>query len=203
MLRHLSRAGHLVELWNESLKHLVRARHGVRITESLLLSQVAERLITECIRERLRLPEVPRFQFLARDANQRIGLVSRFAEPAQGFFPRTAVPSVVVPNNCEPHTGLPPAELAQDATLQVALTFVRYTLEQQARKQTRQQAVEEDPHRFLLEEQDESVHSGSTPSKSRCFQSAPGGSPSSYRSRSSLLSDARRTVANPSFLTNQ
>ena len=76
-------------------------------------------------------------------------------------------------------------------------------LELQGGKQAGQQFVEENLHRLLLEQQDKSAHSGSAPSKSRCFQSAPGGSPSVYRSRNSLLSEARRTVANPSFLTSQ
>ena len=203
MLRHPPGAGYLLELRNVSLKHLVRAHHGVGVAESCSSSQVPQRLATESLRKCVRFTEIPRFQFLARKADQSVGPTSRFAEPAQGFFPCTAVPSVVVPDNREPYTGLVPrAELARDAAFQIGLSLVGYAQERQARKQTRQQSVEELLHRLFLQQKDQS-HRGSAPSKRPCFQSAPGGSPSAFRLRNSSLSDARRTVANPSFFTSQ
>ena len=204
MRRHQTGAGHLLE---------TGTRRSISRSGCCTTSESRYRDSRATLRRRSRpnasasasgSPRVPRLQLLAHDADQRVGATTCLAALPQGVLQRTTISSVVVPDNGEPHTGLAPGpQLAGDAPLQIGLALVRHALERQIRKQAWQQTVEKRPHRLLLEEQDKSGHAGSTPSNSRCFQRAPGRSPAAYRSRNSSLSDARRTVANPSFLTNQ
>ena len=117
----------------------------------------------------------------------------------QIILERAAVPAVVVSHYGGPYPGLLSAELVRNATLQIALPCVRHALERPGKRRDSRPSKSTRIDSSLTE-QDESVHSGSAPLKSRYLHSATGRSPSAYRSHSSLLSDARRSLWRPSVL---
>ena len=119
MLRHASRAGHLLELWHESLDPLVWVMHGVGVAKFRLSPEIPECFITEGIRERGRFTQIPRFQFLTHDTDQHVVPMSGWAEFSQSLLSCMAVTAVVISDDREPDAGLAPSlELAWDAALQ-------------------------------------------------------------------------------------
>ena len=177
------RAGHLLELRHQPLDCVGRA-NGTASGRGISLSArwSGALLAPERFGERVRLTQVPRFQLLARDADQRIvptswatwQSVRSQTEQCLGA-PDSPLPSLSLTTaNRTPGSrharSLRGTCCAPDRPLPSCGTHWN----KQARKQSGQQSVEEHAHRLLLEEQNESAHAGSAPSKSRCFQSAPG-----------------------------
>ncbi len=158
----------------------------------------------ERLHEGFRVTDVPGFELPADHPDERVGTSPVPAKLDQPRLDLATIRTVLIPGHHETHARLTPGpQLPGDALFQILLPVVRDALKPKRGKEPRQESVEQVRHRGFFHQKDELRHCGSAPSNSRCFQSAPGRSPSSTRSRRSRLSLPRRTTENPSTFCSQ
>ena len=180
-------------------------RNIVGLAEPGLGADAAKGILPERLRQCVRFAQIPRLEFLTRDAESGQSSSGRSEHSSRRYsFSSMQSPPVIVSHHHEPDAGLlPGAEFSGDALFQIALPFVGHALKDQTREQARQKPVEKRLHRVLFEKEYHPAHHGPAPLKSPCLHRVPNLSPSSTNAFSSLLLEARQTLVKPSSLASQ
>ena len=135
LFSHSASACYLLELGYQPFD-IIRGL-GTRIGVSILCpsADTPQSLVGEGVGHCVGFTQIPRFQLLADDANQRVLTPTSSTSLAQPLLQGQAIAIVVISHNNESGTRLPPiSQCVGDIAVKILLPFVGYAAERQSGK---------------------------------------------------------------------
>ena len=133
--------------------------HFVRVAETSFATDSPQFLVSEGFSQGVRLAKIPCFKFLAHNPHERVGPARFLTDSHELLFEMHAVVGVVVSQDDEAYARLPPRpQLARNAFLKIALSFMDKAQKGQVGIQSGKQTLEQVSHGCLFQQEDDSVH---------------------------------------------